>query len=143
MTVFTDTVIASRRSGDSTIYVVKWWLFVILGILCLRASASASDDGMLTRDQALVVISHAFPAEVVREAMDVAYCESRYDAKAVGKIGELGLFQIYPPSWNAYLAMRMGGVPNLKDPWANAAAARLIWEYDGGRFSGQWVYCGG
>jgi len=115
---------------------------VIFGGLCLAGAEPVEGAERLTRDEVRRIVAHSFPPWAVGDAVAVAECESRFVVDAIGAAGEIGLFQIHPPSWSAWLLARFGGRVSLRDPWANAAAARAIWSYDGGRFGGQWVHCG-
>jgi len=126
---------------------LNWRAWVVSGIIFLALCLAGAEpvEGSVARlDRAEVrrIVEYNWPSWVVDEAVEVAWCESRFDAAAVGEAGEVGLFQIHPPSWSNWLRVKFGGKVSLRDPWANAAAARLIWEHDGGRFSGQWVHCG-
>jgi len=65
-------------------------------------------------------------------ALRVAYCESRYNPRAVNAAsGASGLFQFMPSTWNAYFPGW-----NIWDPSAQARAARVF--YDKG-WTNAWV----
>jgi hypothetical protein len=95
-------------------------------------------------------VAYHFPGHVVDQALRLAYCEARaqlppgdirwYDSHARGAMGELGLFQIHPPSWQHRFVTWFGARLDLLDPWANTAGAYQIWKRDGG-FTRQWVNC--
>lgn len=55
------------------------------------------------------------------EALAVAWCESRYDPRAVGAHGEKGLFQVHPAFWG----------PVTEDPAGQVAQAFAIWQRHG------------
>jgi soluble lytic murein transglycosylase-like protein len=59
----------------------------------------------------------------------VSWCESRWNARAVGR-GSLGLFQFLPATWtNTPYRAR-----SIFDPFANALAAAWLVSHDGGWF---------
>jgi membrane-bound lytic murein transglycosylase F len=61
---------------------------------------------------------------------EVAWRESRYDPRAVGRAGDMGLMQIMPSTWNEW-APKVG-VTDPFDPESNirVATALLVWLRD-------------
>lgn len=76
-----------------------------------------------------------------RTAMHIASAESKGNAKAVGKAGEVGLFQIHPVNWPGLT--RILGTPvnaqTLQDPMLNARAAKAILDGSQGNWQKDWT----
>lgn len=75
-----------------------------------------------TRAEIRCAIRRAFPAGQRATALCVAWHESRFDPRAVGRAGERGLFQIHPVH-RAWLGARWA---RLFDPAVNASVARQL-----------------
>lgn len=57
---------------------------------------------------AILVALRAFPPEHRAEALAVAWCESRWDASAVGAAGEIGAWQVNP-RWHGPVPADLAG----------------------------------
>jgi len=64
----------------------------------------------------------------------VAWCESRYNPRAVGRLGEIGLFQLKPGDGMLPVFYAWGGT-NPWNPWQQAEFAR--WAFTHG-YAGRW-----
>ena len=81
-------------------------------------------------------ISWYFPEHLVEQAVEVAECESRNHPEAVGAVGEIGLFQIYPRYWSYLLEPG----ESLYDPETNVRIAATLARYGVERFGDPWHY---
>ncbi len=104
----------------------------ILLIVALLHPGPAQDD----YPEWLPYIAWYFPPHLVAEAIQVAECESRNHPEAVGAVGEIGLFQIYPKYW-AYL---VAPGESLHDPETNVRVAAIIARYGEERHGDPWHY---
>lgn len=84
----------------------------------------------------LPYIAWYFPEELVGEALQVMQCESQGHPEAVGGVGEVGLFQIYPRYWS-YL-LRPG--ESLHDPDVNVRIAAQLAQFGIERHGDPWYY---
>jgi hypothetical protein len=102
------------------------------GLAVLASDAQATQGGELAAvDEGTGPLVAILPASIeaiicaaswpCEEALTVAWCESRYDPRAVGTHGEKGLFQMHPAFW--------GAVP--EDPVGQVAQAFAIWQQHG------------
>ena len=110
---------------------------IVGAALALSIIGSASAD-QLSRDQVYEVAQAAFPGDQVDRAVNVAWCESTFDAAAQAPYGYTGLWQIDPGlySWRAEALFGPGA--SLSDPRVNAAVAAQILAEQGWR---AWPVC--
>jgi hypothetical protein len=93
--------------------------------------AWAAGEGLAAVDEGTGPLVAILPASIeaiicavpwpCEEALAVAWCESRFDPRAVGAYGERGLFQVHPGFW--------GPVPT--EPEGQVAQAYAIWREHG------------
>jgi transglycosylase-like protein with SLT domain len=74
-----------------------------------------------------------FPVLEVNMAMEIAKLESGYVRDIIGAAGEIGIFQIHPPSWEAELIREhiISKRDDLKNIEKNVKAAHYIWKKSG------------
>ncbi len=91
--------------------------------------------GRLTEAEALGIISLFFAAQDVELALEVSYCESRWDPGATNpSSGAAGLFQHLPRFWADRSASAGWAGANIYDAHANAAVSAWL-VYEGGGWS--------
>ena len=107
--------------------------------LVLAGVGSASAD-QLTREQVYQVAAAAFPGDQLDTAVNVAWCESRFDTGARAPYGYTGLWQIDPAIHGWRAEALFGPSASLADPKVNAAVAAQIVAEQGWR---PWPVCAG
>src|SRR3990167_5337641 len=118
---------AIRRGGGSETMKLALVLFAAY-LLAVAATAAHTTrpSPPPTVERALRLAEAAYGVQY-RELAAVAWCESRYAARAVGKAGDTGLFQFLASTWR--------GTPfrgfSRFDPAANALAAAWLVSRDG------------
>ena len=88
-------------------------------------------------DNALQAIRQLFPEQEFNTAIHIAAAESKGSNDAIGKAGEVGLFQVHPVHFGTVVTLPDGtrvaiNAQNLRDPVVNTAAARQIWQNNQG-----------
>ncbi len=97
-------------------------LRLLLVVLLAVPTGMVSKDYDGSNPQLEEWIASTWPVELVDDAIDVAWCESRGKPGAVnGRYG--GLFQIGPTEWRKF------GRGNRFDPIDNSAAAYRYYQY--------------
>jgi hypothetical protein len=89
-------------------------------------------DGRLTETEARGIISLFFDSEDIEQALQVAYCESRWDPGATNPSSDAaGLFQHIPRFWAERSASAGWAGASIYDAHANAAVSAWL-VYEGG-----------
>lgn len=124
--------LAAPRLADPTMPAKATQTAVKAGDAPIRGKTPRGCDqapkGVWTQREVKCAIARSFPVSARRDALCIAWHESRLRRTAIGSAGERGLFQLHPIHRHWIGSARWS---RMFDPVVNAAMARALWKSSG------------